>query len=199
MRGGISKHQAMLETLLSGHLAAAAAGEAAKLSDGLLPLVQLRHKRQSKERFGSFLTTSIDGGGGEVHKLLKGEQQPDVMCYTLFAGIATDPSHILKEKLAEWTNVWKCDDAAARAKACTAICKAIADAVLAGDYDEASGDLWSGRQRSKAAGAFAVAPPLVVTTGLFMSMPKSIRRTLIAPAPRPPLGSASAWCPCSTS
>lgn len=56
--------------------------------------------------------------------------------------------------MAEWTKIWKFDDAAARAKACTVIRKAIADAVLAGDYDEASGDLWSGRQRPKSAGSF---------------------------------------------
>ena len=74
--------------------------QAAKLSEGLLRLLQLRHKRQSKERFGTFLTTSIDEGGGQVHKWLEGEQQPDVMYSSLFAGITTDPSQILKEKLA---------------------------------------------------------------------------------------------------
>ena len=142
-----------METLVSGHLTAAA-GEAAKLSDGMLRFLQLRHKRQSKERFGTFLTTSIDEGGGKVHKWLKGEQQPDVMYSTLFAVSTTDASQLLKEKMAEWTRIWKCDAAAARAKACTVIRKAIADAVLAGDYDEASGDLWSGKQRSKSAGSF---------------------------------------------
>ena len=94
----VSKHQTMLETVIAGQLTAAEAGEAAKLSEGLLRLLQLRHKRQSRERFGTFLTTSIDEGGGKVHKWLKGNQQPDVFYSSLFAGLTTDPSQIFKGK-----------------------------------------------------------------------------------------------------
>ena len=46
-----TKHQQFLESLIDGHLTADAADEAAKLTDGMLRLLQLRHKRQSKERF----------------------------------------------------------------------------------------------------------------------------------------------------
>ena len=63
-----TKHQQFLESLIDGHLTADAADESAKLTDGMLRLLQLRHKRQSKERFGTFLTTSLDEGGGKVHK-----------------------------------------------------------------------------------------------------------------------------------
>ena len=150
----VTKHQTILETLIAGRLTSTAAGEAATLTEGLLRLLQLRHKRQSRERFGTFLTTSIDNGGGNVHKWLKGNQQPDVLYSSLFAGLTTDPTQILREKLEERCKIWKCDEKEARAKACAVIRKAMADAVLAGDYDEASGDLWSGRQRSKAAGSF---------------------------------------------
>ena len=139
-----TKHQRLLESLIDGHLTAEAADEAAKLTDGLLRLLQLRHKKCFKERFGTFLTTSLDEGGGKVHKWLKGDQQPDVMYSTLFSQIITDPSQILKEKMVEWTKIWKCDDDQARARACTVIRKTIVDALLVGDVDEASGDLRSG-------------------------------------------------------
>ena len=55
-----TKHQRYLESFVDGHLAIEAAGEAAKLTDGVLRLNQLRHKRCSTERLGTFLTTSLD-------------------------------------------------------------------------------------------------------------------------------------------
>ena len=76
------------------------------------------------------------------------------MFSTVFSQLVTDPDQILQEKLEEWTEVWKCNDKQARSKACTVIRKAMADALLAGDFDEASGDLRSGGQRVKAAKSF---------------------------------------------
>ena len=50
--------------------------------------------------------------------------------------------------------IWKCNDEEALAKACKVLRKDMADAVLAGDYDQGSGDLWSGRDRAKTAACF---------------------------------------------
>ena len=106
------------------------------------------------EMKGEVQNGELDEGGGKVHKWLKGDQQPDVMYSTLFSQLVTDPSQILQEKMDEWAKIWKCNDDQARTRACSVIRKAIADAILAGDYDEASGDLCSGGQRAKAAGSF---------------------------------------------
>ena len=95
------QHQLYLEALVDGHLTVSAAGEAAKLTEGLLRLLQLRHRRCSTERFGLYLTTSLDEGGGKVHRWLKGEQQPDAMFSTVFSQLVTDPDQILQEKLEE--------------------------------------------------------------------------------------------------
>lgn len=67
-----TQHQRYLESLIDGHLTIAPACEAAKLTDGLLRMLQLRHRRCSTERFGAYLTTPLDEGGGKVHKWLKG-------------------------------------------------------------------------------------------------------------------------------
>ena len=57
-------HQRHLEALVDGYLTVEAAGEAAKLTEGLLRLLQLRYRRCSTERFGLYLTTSLDEGRG---------------------------------------------------------------------------------------------------------------------------------------
>ena len=62
------KHMHFLEALVDGHLTTAAAGEAASLTEGLLRLLQASHRRCSMERFGLYLTTSLDEGGGKVHR-----------------------------------------------------------------------------------------------------------------------------------
>ena len=111
------QHQDILESLVAGHLTTAPAGEAAKLTECLLRLLQLRHRLCATERFGLYLTTSLDEGGGKVHRWLKGDQQPDAMFSTVFAQLVTDPDQILQEKLDEWTQIWRCNDAQARAKA----------------------------------------------------------------------------------
>ena len=99
------QHQRYLESFIDGHLTSEATGESANLTDGLLRMLQLRHRRCSTERFGTYLTTSLDEGGGKVHRWLKGEQQPDVMYSALFAQLVTDPDQILQEKLDEWTAI----------------------------------------------------------------------------------------------
>lgn len=115
-----------MEALVDGHLIVGAAGEAAKLAEGLLRLLQLRHRRCSTERFGLYLTTSLDEGGGKEHRWLKGEQQPDAMFSTVFSQLVTDPDQILQEKLEDWTEIWQCNDAQARSKACAVVRKAMA-------------------------------------------------------------------------
>ena len=80
-------------------------------------MLQLRHRRCSTERLETYLATSLDEGGGEVHRWLKGEQQPDVMYSVVFAQLVADPDQILQEKLDEWTAIWKCNDDQARARA----------------------------------------------------------------------------------
>ena len=66
-----NQHRLYLEALVDGHLTVSAAGVAAKLTEGMLRLLQLRHRRCSTERFGLYLTTSLDEGGGKVHRWLK--------------------------------------------------------------------------------------------------------------------------------
>ena len=46
------------------------AGKAAAFTEDVLRLLQLRHKKLSRERFGAYLITSIDDGGGKVHRWL---------------------------------------------------------------------------------------------------------------------------------
>lgn len=141
----------MLTSLAEGRLSSDGAFMAAALTEGMLRLLQLRHKRLSKERFGEWLIASLFAGGRNV---LKGGQQPDSMYSSLFGGIATDPSQVLKEKLEQWCGIWKCNDAAARKRACRAIRKAIAAALQAGDYDDGPSDTSTGSQRAEATGSF---------------------------------------------
>ena len=71
-----TKHHLRLATVDAGNLTSDEAGNAASLTEGLLRLLQPRHKKLSRERFGAFLITSIDDGGGEVHRWLKGVNSP---------------------------------------------------------------------------------------------------------------------------
>ena len=96
-----AKRQLYLETLMAGNLTMEEAGKAAAITEGMLRLLQLRHKKLSRERFGAYLITSIDDGGGKVHRWLKGDQQPDALYSSLFGGITTDPTQVLKEKIKE--------------------------------------------------------------------------------------------------
>lgn len=83
------------------------------MTEGILKLLQLRHKRLSRERLGEWFVTSLDAGGGNVHRFLKGGQQSDTMYSTLFGGITTDLAQVPGEKLTQWCGIWKCNDAAA--------------------------------------------------------------------------------------
>ena len=83
-----TKHHLLLETLAAGNLTCDEAGTAASLTEGLLRLLQLRHNKLSRERFGAFRITSIDdGGGGKVHRWLNGSQQPDTLYSSLFGAL----------------------------------------------------------------------------------------------------------------
>lgn len=153
-----TKHQRLLETLVAGNLTAEEAGEAAALPECMLRLLQLRHRRQSRERFGANLITSIDDGGGKVRKLLKGDQQPDT--YVVLLSLRrhrhrphSDPPRQIKERKGGG-GVWKRNHDEARSKACKVLRKAMAEAILAGDNDQGSGDLWSDRDRARAAASF---------------------------------------------
>ena len=57
-------------------------------------------------------------------------------------------------ELYEWTEIWQCNDEKARAKACTVVRKAMADALLARNFDDASQDLRLGGQHAKSAKRF---------------------------------------------
>lgn len=72
-----NRHHNLFQSLLAGNMFRSAAAEAAALTEGLLRLFHLRHKRFTKERFGEWLVASLDAGGGEVRRFLKGGQQPD--------------------------------------------------------------------------------------------------------------------------
>ena len=72
----------------------------------------------------------------------------------LFASIVTDPDQILQEKLEEWTEIWQCNDDKARTKACTVVRKAMADALLARNFDDASQDIRLGGQHTRSAKCF---------------------------------------------
>ena len=100
------------------------------------------------------MCTSLDSGGGQVYKLLKGGQQPDTMTSALFSSITTDPGQVLEEKLAEWRKIWKCDDDTQRDKACRAIRAALADARMAGDFDGGATHVHTGGQIAAGAKSF---------------------------------------------
>lgn len=97
-----TKHQLYLETLMAGNLALEEVGKVAAITEGMLRLLQLRHKKQPRERFGVCLITSIDDGDGEVHRWLKADQQPDTLYSSLFGGITTEPTQFLNKMIKEW-------------------------------------------------------------------------------------------------
>ena len=66
-----TRHQLFLETLVAGNLTTEEAGKAATLTEGLLRLLQLRHKNLSLDRFGAYLITSIDDGWGRSPPVFK--------------------------------------------------------------------------------------------------------------------------------
>ena len=84
-------------------------------------------------------------------------------------------------------------------RACTVIRKAIADAVLAGDFDEASGDLRSGGQRVKAAGSFRRGTAVGSDNWPLHEYAKVYPPRLTKRESRQPTGSINAWYRCSTS
>ena len=53
-----------------------------------------------------------------------------------------------------WTEIWLCNDAQARSKACAVVRKAMTDALLARNFDDSSNDLRIGGQRAQAAKCF---------------------------------------------
>ena len=107
------KHHLLLASF-AGVLTREEAHNVGALAEGMLRILQLLHKRLSRERLGEWLVASLDAGGGKVHRFPKGGQQPDTMYSILFGGITTDPAQVLGEKLTQWCGIWKCNDAAAR-------------------------------------------------------------------------------------
>ena len=116
-------------------------------------MLQARSSLNAKKQMAEWMCTSLDSGGGQVFKFLKGAQQPDTMISALFACAATDPGQVLKEEL-EWRSIWPCDDPAARAKTCRAIRSALSEARMVSDFGGGTSQIRSGSELAGGARSF---------------------------------------------
>ena len=92
---------ANIEGLLEGNLTIPEIEQGAKILQGVTKMLQARNSLNANKRMAEWMCTSMDSGGGQVFKFLKGGQQPDTMMSALSACVATDPGQVLKEKLKE--------------------------------------------------------------------------------------------------
>ena len=120
------------------------------------------------------------------------------MFSTVFSQLVTDPDQILQDKLEEWTEVWNCHDKQARSKACAVLRKGMADALLTGYFDEASGDFRSGGQRAKAAKSCRKGTAVGSDSWPFHEYAKVDPADLDRAGSRPPPGNPNASCRCNT-
>ena len=115
----VATHHLQLVHFAAGVLTRGEDQKASALTEGMLRLLQLLRKaiRGAASVIGSLPPSTPEGGN--VHRFLKGGQQPDTIYSRLFGGIGitTDPAQVRSEKLAQWCSIWKCDDAEARLNA----------------------------------------------------------------------------------
>ena len=93
------------------------------------------------------LTLYLGEGSSKLHRWLKGASPADTMSSALFGAITNNPAEILAQKFAEWSKIWKCDDAVAGRRACRVIRVAMEAAL---NSDEAFDD-HTGTEAIKAA------------------------------------------------